>query len=103
MMSLPAPLPKLAAFFERTPVDRMLDGSAPAGGDPDLERALAAVRRRAPLALRAAERLIEEGMRLSMGEGLALEQSRLEGILSTEDALAGLRSVGGDPPAWKGR
>jgi len=55
------------------------------------------IRRKAPRALALAERLIDAQ------EGPESELEHLEEIFSTEDALAGLRSVGGPPPAFSGR
>ncbi len=98
------PFAKFASFFERTRVDDILAGRTDAKDDADLERAVKSVQKRAPLALRLAERLIEEGMKVSLEEGLRMELSHLEEVFRSQDARAGLASVvGGPPPVWQGR
>ncbi|NIB43460.1 3-hydroxyacyl-CoA dehydrogenase/enoyl-CoA hydratase family protein [Pseudomaricurvus alkylphenolicus] len=60
--------------------------------------------RKAPLALRKAMQLIDEGYDLSLEEGLAMELEALQGIFSTDDALSGLESVSGGAAAqFQGR
>jgi enoyl-CoA hydratase/carnithine racemase len=98
------PFAKFAAFFERTRVDDILAGRADAQRDADLDRAVKSVQKRAPLALRLAERLIEEGMKVSLAEGLRMELSHLEEVFRSQDARAGLASVvGGPQPVWAGK
>ena len=103
----PAELPELwarrAAFFDANKVDAMLTGDVDTGGDEDLERAMKLVRRKAPLALRLAEKLIEEGAGVDLEEGLAMELSHLEEIFGTEDAYEGLSSLGSRRPTFRGR
>jgi len=99
---LPQPWRQRAEFFARTRVQDMLDGNADTGGDADLERAVKLVRRKAPVALRLAEQLIEEGSRATLDEGLALELGRLEEIFHTKDAYEGLSSLGTRRPEFQG-
>ena len=99
---LPQPWRKRAEFFARTRVQDMLDGNADTGGDADLERAVKLVRRKAPVALRLAEQLIEEGSRAALDEGLAMELGRLEEIFRTKDAYEGLSSLGTRRPEFQG-
>jgi len=99
---LPQPWGKRAEFFARTRVQDMLDGNADTAGDADLERAVKLVRRKAPVALRLAEQLIEEGFRATLDEGLAMELSRLEEIFHTKDAYEGLSSLGTRRPEFQG-
>jgi enoyl-CoA hydratase/carnithine racemase len=61
------------------------------------------VKTKAPLALELAERLIEEGFRKTLEEGLALELSHLEEIFHTEDAYEGLSSLGRRRPEFHGK
>lgn len=49
--------------------------------------------RKAPIALAAAIKLIDDGAKMSLEEGLKLELSGLKEIFSTRDAAHGLRSV----------
>jgi enoyl-CoA hydratase/3-hydroxyacyl-CoA dehydrogenase len=75
-------------------------GTGPAEAAAD-QRLLA---RKAPLALRFAERLLDEGQGLPLEEALRLELRDLPAIFATEDALAGLRAVlARQRPSWVGR
>jgi enoyl-CoA hydratase/3-hydroxyacyl-CoA dehydrogenase len=48
---------------------------------------------KAPLAIRLANKIIDEGNNLNIDDALELELSHLSEIFSTEDALEGLNSV----------
>jgi len=68
-----------------------------------LEKDLRAIGRKAPVALREACRLIEEGATLELEQALQLELDALAGIFSTRDALTGLKSVTSrEKPSWVG-
>jgi len=59
---------------------------------------------KAPIAIKLANQIIDEGSRLDLKEGLELELSHLAEIFSTEDALEGLNSViKRQRPAFKGK
>jgi enoyl-CoA hydratase/3-hydroxyacyl-CoA dehydrogenase len=100
---LPEPWRKRAAFFAAHRVEALLAGDVDAGGDADIERAIQRVRQKAPLALRLAERLIDEGSAASLEDGLRMELAHLEEIFRTQDALEGLSSLGSRRPAFRGR
>jgi len=100
---LPEPWRRREAFFMAHRVDELLNGRPDTGGDPDLERAVQLVRRKAPAALRLAERLIEEGARVPLEQGLAMELAHLEEIFRTRDAREGLSSVGVRRPVFQGQ
>ncbi len=93
----------LGEFLSATPVAALLGGEATAGGDEAIERFIRRARGKAPLALRYAEEIIEEGAKMPRDAGLALELSHLEDVFQSEDAMAGMKSVGGKRPEWKGR
>ncbi|MBS0574966.1 MAG: 3-hydroxyacyl-CoA dehydrogenase/enoyl-CoA hydratase family protein [Proteobacteria bacterium] len=60
--------------------------------------------RKAPIALRTAMRLIDDGGQRPLAEGLALELAGLRGIFATADARTGLRSVvDGTRPTFSGQ
>ncbi len=59
--------------------------------------------RKAPVALKFANRLIDEGLNLDLNQALATELINLETIFGTEDALEGLSKVGRGRPEYKGR
>jgi len=90
---------QVADVFNKHPLDELLAESE--GDGPDLASAIIAkarkkIRRKAPVALRLAERLIDAA------KGPASELDHLVEIFSTQDALAGLLSTGGPPPEFKG-
>ena len=57
---------------------------------------------KAPIALRIASRLIDEGAGKPIEEGMAMELSHLEEVFSTADAYEGLSSLGKRRPVFKG-
>lgn len=82
----------------------LLSGTKPTGiADALAESTLKAVSRKAPLALKKANELIDQQQNLSIPEAIELELAGLEYMFSTEDALAGLSSVGGKPPVYAGK
>ncbi len=101
--ALPEPYRALEAFFLAHRVADFLAGKADAAGNPALEKAAARVRRKAPIALRLAERLIDEGEGLPWEQALSLELRHLREIFSTADAREGLSSLGRQtPPVFRG-
>ncbi|MEE9464265.1 MAG: 3-hydroxyacyl-CoA dehydrogenase/enoyl-CoA hydratase family protein [Candidatus Neomarinimicrobiota bacterium] len=90
---------QVAEVFDKYTLDDLLVANE--GDDPDLAsgkiaKARKKIRRKAPVALRLAERLIDAG------KGPTSELEYLVEIFSTKDALAGLFSTGGPPPEFKG-
>ncbi len=77
-------------FFARNRAEALRAGTADTGGDPALARAMKLVAGKAPIALRLAERIMDEGMTCTLEAGLQLEVAHVTEIFSTEDALAGL-------------
>jgi enoyl-CoA hydratase/3-hydroxyacyl-CoA dehydrogenase len=57
---------------------------------------------KAPIALRIASDLIDQGSGKPIEQGVALELSRLEEVFSTADAYEGLSSLGKRRPVFKG-
>ena len=102
----PAPPPAshraLAEFFDANEVEAIRLGRANAGGDERLEKAMKAVGSNAPVALRWAAELIDNGFRVGLEEGLRMELSHVQEIFATKDALAGLQSIGKRKPAFSG-
>ena len=62
-----------------------------------------AVGTKAPIAVRLAAGLIDEGAAASLDEGLRMELAHLREIFRSKDALAGLMSVGKSRPVFEGR
>lgn len=85
-------------------VKALLAGVKPQGVSDDLaEKTLKIISRKAPLALLKVDELIDAQQKVSIPEAIELELGELHSMFSTEDALAGLSSVGGKPPQYKGR
>lgn len=101
---IPARFQDMAAVCSPENVAALLSGTKPAGvGDALAESTLKAVSRKAPLALKKANEIIDRQQKLSIPEAVELELAGLEYMFSTEDALAGLSSVGGKPPVYAGK
>jgi enoyl-CoA hydratase/3-hydroxyacyl-CoA dehydrogenase len=101
--ALPEPYRSLEAFFLEQSAAALLEGKADTRGNPALEKAASRARRKAPIALRLAEKLIDEGEGLAWEDALALELKHLRDVFSTKDAREGLSSLGRrTPPAFKG-
>jgi len=103
----PAPLAagpwrEIARRFAEADPDALREGRVEAD-DPEVAKAIGRVATKAPIALRLASRLIDDGAATTLRDGLAMELAHLQEMFSTADALAGLKSVGGRPPAYEGR
>jgi enoyl-CoA hydratase/3-hydroxyacyl-CoA dehydrogenase len=101
-LSPPPAYRKIADFFEQNDVESIRTGRADTHGDQRLEKARKAVGTKAPIALRIAAALIDEGIRVPLEQGLQTELSHLHEIFSTRDALAGLLSIGKTRPIFEG-
>src|SRR5262249_10906836 len=93
---------KMAKFFSADRGHVIRTGIAVTGGNEQLEKAMKAVRTKAPAALRIAASLIDEGFRVPLDQGLRLELAHLHEIFSTKDALTGLLSIGKSRPVFEG-
>jgi enoyl-CoA hydratase/3-hydroxyacyl-CoA dehydrogenase len=99
----PSAYKALADFFDNNDVETIRLGRANTGGDERLEKAMKAVGTKAPIALKIAASLIDEGSRLPLEQGLQMELAHLREIFSTKDALTGLLSIGKGRPSFEGR
>jgi len=86
-------------------VKLLLAGKKPIGvTDEFAEKTLKTLAKKAPLALKVANELIDAQEKVSIDEAMNLELSRLAEIFATEDALTGLSSFGGkEAPKYQGR
>lgn len=101
---IPAKFQELAKTCTPENVAVLLSGKKPAGVEDTLaETTLKAVSRKAPLALKKANELIDAQQKVSIPEAIELELAGLNYMFSTEDALAGLSSVGKKPPQYQGK
>jgi len=99
---VPAAYRKIAHFFDAHDVETIRTSRADTGGDQQLEKVMKAVSTKAPIALRIAASLVDEGFRVPLDEGLKMELSHLHEIFSTKDALTGLLSIGKSRPVFEG-
>jgi enoyl-CoA hydratase/3-hydroxyacyl-CoA dehydrogenase len=93
----------LQAFFAANGADALREGRADTGGDADLAKAMKRASGKAPIALRLSQELIDEGSKVSLRDGLALELSHLHEIFKTRDAHEGLSTLGKKTPVYEGR
>jgi enoyl-CoA hydratase/carnithine racemase len=101
--TLPASHVHLAGFFDSHDVEQIRIGQADTRGDDQLSAAMKAVGTKAPVAVRLAATLIDQGAAVSLEDGLRMELGHLTEIFSTKDALAGLLSVGKSRAVFEGR
>ena len=101
---LPERFAELAKVCSPDNVKALLAGLKPEGISDDLaEKTLKIISRKAPLALLKADELIDAQQKVTIPEAIELEVGELNSMFSTEDALAGLSSVGGKPPQYQGK
>ncbi len=98
---VPAGWEPVAEAFSDAHVEEILQGRAP-NEDPRVQKAAKVIPRKAPLAVRMANRIIDEGIEKDLEEALELELAHLGEIFATKDALVGLKSVGRYRPEFKG-
>lgn len=92
----------IEGFFATHDADSLREGNADAGGDEHLAKMMKRVAQKAPIALRLSQKLIDEGSRMSLGEGLEMELSHLFEIFGTKDAYEGLSTLGKKQPVFVG-
>ncbi|MEE8425402.1 MAG: enoyl-CoA hydratase/isomerase family protein, partial [Elusimicrobiota bacterium] len=95
---------KIRDIFSKENVVKFLAGEFGDSKDPLLAKAAKGISRGAPVALKIADELIEEGLELELPEGLALELSRIKEIFKTSDAKEGLSAMlEGRRPKFQGK
>lgn len=101
---VPARFTDLATICSDENCKALLSGNEPVGVPKELaEKTLRAIKRKAPIALKLANDLIDAQQKVSIPEAIELELKELHYIFSTEDALAGLSSAGRKPPVYQGK
>lgn len=101
---IPAKFAELAKTCSRANVEALLAGKKPEGvSDALAESTLKAISRKAPLALKKANELMDAQQKVAIPQAIELELAELRYMFSTEDALTGLSSLGGKPPQYKGK
>ncbi len=94
---------QIARLFAGHAAETLRDGRVEVGDDARLKKSVERVAGKAPIALRVADELITASGERSLGEGLALELSRLDEIFGTHDAYEGLSTLGKRKPNFDGR
>ena len=101
-IELPDNFQKIKNYFSDENIESILSGK---GDLNELGQKISkTISFKAPLAIKLANKIIDDGSRLDLNEGLDLELSHLSEIFSTQDALEGLNSVVmRQRPAFKGK
>lgn len=101
-VKLPENFQRIKDYFSDTNIQSLLSGE---GDLNELGQKISkTISYKAPLAIKLANKIIDEGSRLDLNEGLEVELSHLSEIFSTQDALEGLNSVvKRRRPAFKGK
>jgi len=89
--TLPENFQKIKNYFSDVNIQSMLSGK---GDLNELGQKISkTISYKAPLAIKLANKIIDEGSQLDLNEGLEVELSHLPEIFATQDALEGLNSV----------
>ncbi len=90
-VELPEKFQKIRDYFSDTNIQSMLSGE---GNLNELGQKISkTISYKAPLAIKLANKIIDEGSQVNLNEGLEIELNHLGEIFSTQDALEGLNSV----------
>ncbi len=101
---IPASYEQHKKVFSAENASLLIKGKQPHGVDEEFaSRTARVISRKAPLALKMANELIDTQADADTDKAVELELERLQEIFSTEDALAGLQSPPGRPPEYQGR
>ncbi len=92
-IELPEDFKKIKEYFSDANIQSILPGSREGELDELGKNISKTISYKAPIAVKLANELIEEGGILDLGEGLQMELDHLPEIFSTRDAYEGLRSV----------
>ena len=91
MVELPENFQRIKDYFSDANIKSVLSWG---GGLNELGKKISkTISYKAPLAIKLANKIIDEGSRLNLNEGLEIELSHLSEIFSTQDAVEGLNSV----------
>ena len=99
---MPASHQAIAEYFDRSDIAALREPGETTHDDPRIAKAATRIGAKAPIAVRIAADLIDQGLDLPLADGLRLELSHLREIFSTKDAYEGLSSLGKKPPVFTG-
>ncbi len=102
-VEVPPEMQAIKEQFSDANIQALMEGKVMDEENPQLQKIAKVMSRKAPLALKMANKLIDEGYEMSLSDGLKLELSHLKEIFATEDAYEGLSSVGKRFPKFSGR
>jgi enoyl-CoA hydratase/3-hydroxyacyl-CoA dehydrogenase len=101
--TIPGKLTPYLAIFSPENVERLLEGQPLENVDAEIAAKIAKfVGFKAPLAVKLANEIIDQQVRVSIPDAVELELDRLGEIFTTADALEGLSSAGRKRPEFKG-
>jgi enoyl-CoA hydratase/3-hydroxyacyl-CoA dehydrogenase len=100
---LPEKWAAIADAFRDEHIPAWLSGEYASSQDPFEAKTAKIIASKAPLALKMADQIIDEGYNLPLAEATGLELKHLSEIFSTADALIGLKSVGKGKPVFQGK
>jgi enoyl-CoA hydratase/3-hydroxyacyl-CoA dehydrogenase len=100
---LPEDWKRIQTLFADDHIEDWLSGKYLEDDDPLVARIATTISRKAPLALKYANQIIDRGFEKTLKEGLKEELAFLNEIFSTKDALTGLTNVGRRGIEYEGR
>ncbi|SDO98435.1 3-hydroxyacyl-CoA dehydrogenase/enoyl-CoA hydratase family protein [Desulforhopalus singaporensis] len=101
---IPERFADFATLGSQENIAKLLSGEKPVGVPEQLaEKTLKSISRKAPIALKLADELINAQQKVTIPEAIELELKELHHIFSTEDALTGLTSAGRGIPQYQGK
>lgn len=100
---LPPEWQKIRELFTDANITAWLNGDYLGSSDEFTAKTAKLLSSKAPLALKMANQIIDQGFEMPLEEGLKQELKHLKEIFSTKDALTGLTSVGKGKPAFEGK
>ncbi len=93
----------IAECFAGNTLADLVGGTGSCASEVDMSALSRRLSRKAPVALRMANDIIERGAKMPLEQGLQLELDGLLEIFRTQDAYIGLKSLGGAAPTFIGR
>jgi enoyl-CoA hydratase/3-hydroxyacyl-CoA dehydrogenase len=101
---IPSSYDELKTLFSDDNIDALLSGKAVAGVDSALaEKMQKIISKKAPLAIKASNELIDAQSQVSIDEAIKLELGRLVEMFSTQDALKALSAKPGTQVEFQGK
>jgi enoyl-CoA hydratase/carnithine racemase len=101
---LPPKYRQIKTLFSDENIEGWLTGKYLQSNDPLTAEIAKTIAKKARVALRFANQIVDEGYKLPLSEGLKQELAHLNEVFSTADALVGLMSVGKrTPPEFQGK